>query len=62
MQNTTKESVTEKRKEHVLLSIDEVGFLDNGTGKHQSNMVYNPRGICPCEYAGQYKTPLKILV
>lgn len=25
----------------------EVGFLDNGTGKHQSNTVYDSEHLCP---------------
>lgn len=27
--------------------IKSVGFMDNGTGKHQSNIVYDTRYICP---------------
>lgn len=26
----------------------QLGFMDNGTGKHQSNTVWNIGGICPC--------------
>ena len=26
----------------------QLGFMENGTGKHQSNTVYSPDGICPC--------------
>lgn len=25
----------------------EVGYMDNGTGKHQSNTVYDENGLCP---------------
>ena len=25
----------------------EMGFIDNGTGKHQSNTVYNPEAVSP---------------
>ena len=25
----------------------QLGFMDNGTGKHQSNTVYDEKGICP---------------
>ena len=25
----------------------EMGFMDNGTGKHQSNVVYSENGLCP---------------
>lgn len=44
-----------------LSSINELGFIERGTGKHQSNIVYESNGICPCEYAGQYKEPFKVL-
>lgn len=27
--------------------IIQVGFYDNGTGKHQSNTIYDPKGIIP---------------
>ena len=30
-----------------LCKIIEVGFLDKGTGKHQSNIVYSIEGIAP---------------
>lgn len=26
----------------------DVGFIEHGTGKHQSNTVYSTKGICPC--------------
>lgn len=26
----------------------ELGFMDNGTGKHQSNTVYDINYLCPC--------------
>lgn len=26
----------------------QLGFIDNGTGKHQSNTVWYIGGICPC--------------
>ncbi len=26
----------------------QLGYMDNGTGKHQSNTVYFIKGICPC--------------
>lgn len=32
----------EQKKEIIKL-----GFMDNGTGKHQSNIVYSENGICP---------------
>lgn len=27
--------------------VEELGFMDNGTGKHQSNTVYNKNGLSP---------------
>ena len=41
--------------------VNELGFIENGTGKHQSNTVYGINGICPCEYSVQHKDPFKIL-
>lgn len=26
----------------------QLGFIDNGTGQHQSNTVYSENGLCPC--------------
>ena len=26
----------------------QLGFMDNGTGKHQSNTVWYIGGVCPC--------------
>ena len=40
----------------------EHGYLDRGTGKHQSNMVYDANGIMPTQYAVQYKEPFKVVV
>ena len=60
-QDTMQESAILKQMEPVLLNIKELGFLENGTGKHESNTVYESNGICPCEYAKQYKSPFKIL-
>ena len=55
------ESATLRQTEEALSSVSELGFLENGTGKHQSNTVYGTDGICPCEYSVQYKEPFKIL-
>lgn len=37
------------------------GFIDKGTGKHQSNLVYDSNGISPALNAGDYKSPIKII-
>lgn len=60
-QDTMPESVISKQMEPVLLNVNELGFIEQGTGKHQSNTVYGTDGICPCEYSVQYKEPFKIL-
>lgn len=30
-----------------VLEVKQLGFMDNGTGQHQSNTVYDTDGICP---------------
>lgn len=37
----------------ILESVNELGFMDNGTGKHQSNTVYGTDGICPTQRANK---------
>lgn len=44
-------------------NIKTLGYLTGKTGrfeKHQSNTVYDKDGLCPTQYAGQYKDPFKI--
>lgn len=31
----------------IIESVKELGFMDNGTGKHQSNTVYDENALCP---------------
>lgn len=38
------------------------GFLEKGTGKHQSNTIYSTGGVLPTQYAQQYKNPPMIVV
>ena len=57
----TKELQLGEQKEPALLKVDELGYIENGTGKHQSNIVYSKDGICPCQYAGQHKKPFKVM-
>lgn len=26
----------------------QLGYMNNGTGQHQSNTVYSEKGLCPC--------------
>lgn len=60
-QDTMRESAILKRMEVGLSSVNEIGFIDKGTGKHQSNVIYGTDGICPSECSVQYKEPYKIL-
>lgn len=53
------ESQTLNRTDPELLKL---GYLDKGTGKHQSNMIYGVDGIAPAEYAVQHKEPFKVVV
>jgi hypothetical protein len=47
-------------KPMVTECVREIGYIDKGTGKHQSNTVYSPIGVCPTIPAVSYKEPLKI--
>ncbi len=60
-QERTEELVVKVQSQAVLSSVNELGFIERGTGQHQSNTVYGTDGICPCEYSVQYKEPFKIL-
>lgn len=42
-------------------SVNSVGFLDKGTGKHQSNTVYDSHGLGRCLNACDYKSPTAIV-
>ena len=42
-------------------SVNYIGFLDKGTGKHQSNMVYDSLGLGRCLNACDYKSPTAII-
>ena len=42
-------------------SIISVGFINNGTGKHQSNTVHNTFGVSRCLDANDYKHPELII-
>lgn len=44
-----------------MVSVNTLGYLEKGTGKHQSNMVYGTDGLIPSEYAVQYKDPFKVV-
>ena len=55
----TQESVTLNQTETLLLN--KVGFIDKGTGEHQSNQVWGKNGKCPTLPAVSYKEPIKII-
>lgn len=43
--------------------IKTIGYMTGNSGrfeKHQSNTVYSTDGLCPTQYAGQYKDPFRI--
>ena len=41
--------------------VQQLGCLDSGTGKHQSNQVISYDGLMTCEYAGQHKNPQRFI-
>ena len=41
--------------------VNGLGYIEKGTGIHQSNMVYDVNGLSPCEYAVQHKEPIKVV-
>ena len=48
-----------KRMDH--REVIQVGYVERGTGKHQSNAVYDPKGLARTIQAGDWKSPLKII-
>ena len=40
-----------KKKAQSNNRVIELGFIDKGTGKHQSNVVYSIGGVAPCVMA-----------
>ena len=59
VQDTMLELQTEHTK--VAASVNTLGFIEKGTGKHQSNMVLGSDGLMCCEYADQWKSPMRIM-
>lgn len=39
----------------------QLGFIEKGTGKHQSNTVYGSDGLSPTLSAVDYKEPVKVI-
>ena len=48
-------------RSNTKVSVKQLGFIERGTGKHQSNTVYDKDGLCPAEYAGLWKEPFKVV-
>ena len=34
--------------ERTMMKVDILGFIENGTGRHQSNTVYSVSVVCTC--------------
>ena len=49
------------KTEKNVKQVNDLGFIERGTGKHQSNTVYGTDGVSPCIYAAQWKEPFKVL-
>ena len=49
--------ITEMKK----TALSKIGYMDKGSGEHQSNQVFNKDGICPTLPSVSYKEPLKII-
>ena len=58
-QDMTQESVTISKtgQESSHMRIDTLGYIEKGTGKHQSNTVYSSNGLSLTLYAGMYRNP-----
>ena len=60
-QDKTEEYLIRGRLEMLSQRINEVGFIDKGTGQHQSNTIYSDNGCCPCLNAVNHKEPIKVV-
>lgn len=60
-QDTITELATCVQREIWLSKVNEVGYMDNGTGQHQSNTVYSSNGVSPCLNSTNYKEPVKVV-
>lgn len=58
-QDTTQESVTCQKTE--VESVNTLGFIEKGTGQHQSNTVYGSDRVSPTLNAVNYKEPVKVV-
>lgn len=60
-QDTMQEYQTCEATETLSQNVQELGWIEKGTGKHQSNTVYSDCGVSPCVNAVNYKEPTKIV-
>ena len=56
------ESQANSKSEFLSQKVNEIGFIEKGTGKHQSNTIYSENGCSPCLNSVNYKEPLKVLI
>jgi len=42
--------------------VQDLGFIEKGTGKHQSNTIYGIDGVSPCLNAVNYKESVKAVI
>ena len=40
----------------------QTGYIERGTGEHQSNAVYSVNGLCRTLQAGDWKSPVKVII
>ena len=52
---------TQSQTGNLVAESNEMGFIEKGTGKHQSNTIYSENGCSPCLNSVNYKDPLKVL-
>lgn len=45
-----------------LNNCEQIGYIEKGTGQHQSNTIYNGENVSPCLNASDYKEPIKITI
>lgn len=60
-QGTIVEYQTNSKSELLSQRVNQVGFIDKGTGQHQSNTIYSDNGCCPCLNAVNHKEPIKVV-
>lgn len=55
-------TLPDKIPSRVEQRVDKVGFIDKGTGQHQSNTIYSDNGCRPCLNAVNHKEPIKVVM